>query len=552
MKKKFLLAITALVCVLCFAVGLAACNPTSSAKTEKFISVLDGVFKSAGFTSSASGSKSGAKSAAKNVAYAASASDESTIMTNIEGLYDLVKTNDNAGLLDDYNLKYLKGDALYQGANLAALFKSMAQVLGDSVFSTVYKVGEPNTVAKLEANEYYTLYGLERGEATVPSAIQIDFKEYDSGKFSFKLAQYSKMNDVSELRFTYYDSTRVALVVTLQGDIDEDFNNYDENYAAFSQAEYSIAIFGNEDYVRDSSESAEISEAVMKFAKNHLGFDNNTYKNLASIGNSKVIGAKESSQIDSKMSQNRYTNPYLGTNGNMNIKVANEYRIPDGVTEVATASIPATKKLIVPAHVEKILDAPFKYPQFVEEIVFEDPDNGSLVQIGDDDYVDYYPNGEFWFRINTSRFFLLSFTKVKNFTLPKTVKKIEGPIYITTDMEVLDLSQYHPDYTLEEDELEDVKESDKKGYIVSLCTSLYNEGIAFYKELGSVEKLYVNGDYTLRYHGGLQMGGFDPDFFTPENFDIDSFKTQIQEYDAYNRTEDKHYEYSPTADIYTS
>ena len=515
MKRKFLISSLAVACALCSALGIAACDNKSTVKSDKFIKVSDGVFTSAGYTSSSSDNKKTSAIVLAKAIAVDSRSADSGIDTKINELYTAVETDSNTGLLDDYNLNYIKGDTLYQGANLAGMFKSMASVLGDEVFSNVYnltKIGMPDSVAKLVEGDYYTLYGVSREGSAITSAIQIDFKEYATKKFVFKLAQYSKMDGVSELHFSYYDSESVAFVATLQGDINVDFNTYDANYESFAVSECTIAVFGSDNYVSDTSGGTQHDETILKFVKENLGYDNQTYKNLANINGGKAIGNKEANQIGSLMYKNRYINPYTGTNDN--VSVSNEYTIPSDVTEVATASIPATRKLIVPAHVEKILDAPFKYPQYVEEIVFEDPDNGALVQIGDDE----------WY--SSSRCFLISYTQVKNFTLPKTVKKIAGTIYITTDMEVLDLSNYHPD---------------GEDNVVSLSSSVFNRALGIFKELGSVEKLYVNGDFTL------ELRRSDEFLFDPQPGET---KINVHEYSTRNREEDKNYDYSPTEEIF--
>lgn len=540
MKKKFLIVLLISICVFSCAFGFTACSKSSSStEANKFISVTDGVFKSAGYSNSSSDKS--AKTSATSVQKLAV--DVNTMGGKFDTLYRELRGEDNASVLNDYNLNYVKGSALYQGVNLASVFKAMASVLGDKVFSNVYdltKMGMPSSVAKLTNGDYYTLCGFSTLDSGSTSAIQIDFKEYGEGKFIFKIAQYSKVNGVSELRFSYYDSQSVAFIATLQGNINVDLSNYESNYNDFSVVECTLAIFGKEDYISGVVNTNVQDEVILKFVKTNLEFDNNTYKNLTGISNGKSIGDKELGQIVSKISADRYVNPYMGSDGSVSVIVSNEYRIPDDVTEVAKASIPATKKLIVPSHVVKILDAPFKYPQFVEEIVFEDPDNGSLIQIGDDDIVDVFEgdgdNGHYSYenRFNLSYYFLISYTKVKNFTLPKTVKKIEGPIYITTDMQTLDLSQYHPDYTLPEDKFE------QAGYSVSLYTSVYNRTDGLYKELGSVEKLYVNGDYSLKFYGRNDIGYINPE----------SGKMDIDEYKTANRSEDKYYSYSPTEEIY--
>lgn len=542
MKRKILTAVLALVCAFCCAVGLAACDKKTFDKTDKFVRTADGVFKSAGYSAASSDqTKTYAEATAKPL-FALNRSADNGIADDIENLYDTLKTYDNAIVLNDYNLNYVKGDALYQGANLVGMFKSIASVLGDEVFSNVYdltKLGLADSIAKLEATEYYTLYGVTRSGNTVTSAMQIDFKEYDTNKFVFKIAQYDKLNGVSELHFSYYDSEYAALVVTLRGDISFDFSNYDENYEALSVVNCTLAIFGSEDYISDKNKNEVHDEAILKFAKKNLGFDNQTYKNLVNLNNGQQIGNKEIDAIGSKMYATRYTNPYLGSDSQLNVTVSDEYRIPADITEVATASVPPTKKLIVPAHVKKIADAPFKYPQFVEEIVFEDPDNGSLVQIGDDDTT-WEADGEILDIFNLSKYFLISYTKVKNFTLPKTVKKIAGPIYIATEMETLDLSNYNPDYPLFTG-----KGSSDEGYTVSLYTTYFNRTSGLYKELGSIKKLYANSNFTLKFKGDNAIRG------DTESVNNNIDKLDIYEYSAFNKEEDKHYEYSPSKDIYT-
>lgn len=537
MKRKFIIVLLACVCILCCALCLVSCNSRTFKEATEFVRVSDGVFSSAGYTSSQS-DKGGKASVASAKPLAADGSGQEGISQKLTALYNELATADNTRTLDEYHLNYLKGDALYQGANLAGLFKSMALVLGDEVFSSVYDmttVGMPESVAKMENNDGYTLYGVMYDNKVIASALRFDFAEYESGKFTFKLVQYDKLNGVSELRFSYYDSDSVAFIAVLQGDINFDFSSYDDKYGELSVKQCRLVEFGSESYLDCDGINTEDAEMpLMKFAKECLGYNNGTYAYFATIGAGKSISNKDLNAIGQKVAVSRYVNPYINDDNN-NVTVRAEYTIPSDVTVVTKASIPATRKLIVPAHVTKILDAALKYPQYLEEVVFEDPDNGSLVQIGDDDDIFTAENGDILDIFNHSKQFLISYTKVKNFVLPKTVKKIAGPIYIATEMDTLDLSAYHPDY-----ELFDDGKTENEGYTVSLYTTVFNRENGFYKELGHIKKLYVNKDFSVKYYGDNEIRAYNPN----------TGKMDVYEYRTWNSAEDKFYEYSPTETIF--
>ena len=547
MKKKILFTLLSVICAFACLLGMAACNNKPSfQKTEEYLRVSDGVFEAAGYVKSTSDHSKRKSVSAKNDStvmgiklLSANARSENEITANLRELYETVATDGNTNGLDEYNLNYLKGDALYQGVNLAGVFRAMASILGDNAFDTVYDVtkitGTPDSVGKLESGDFYTL----RVNGGGVSFLRIDFAEYTQGKFVFKLAQYSKMNDRSELRFSYFDSESAAFIAELHGEIGFDFADYDENYNSFEVAECTIVVFGDENYVSDHTPNDKTDEKVLKFVKENLGFDNRTYQDLSGMNGGKDIGNKDVLQIGAEISKNRYINPYLGTHSNVTPK--NEYTIPSDVRVVAPLSIPATKKLIVPAHVEKILDAPFLYPQCVEEIVFEDPDNGALVQIGNDDVVEdgFEP-------FNNSRYFFLSFTKVKNFTLPKTVKKIEGVFYVTTEMETFDLSAYHPDY-----EMSEFNQS-YYGYRVRLSTSAWNQSNQF-KEHGSIDKVYINGDFSIAYEEiHTDYLPFDRDEDGNMNIDVFDVDESIKFEPEFNyrKNDNESAAYSPSQDIF--
>ena len=537
MKRKLVIILLSCACILSCAFSFVSCGNRTYEKAKEFVRVSDGVFSSAGYTSPQSG-KGEKASVASAKPLAADGGGQDEIPNKLTALYNELATADNTRTLDEYHLNYLKGDALFQGANLAGLFKSMAQVLGDEVFGTVYDMSEAgmqSSVAKLEKNDGYTLYGVMYDCGAVASAIRFDFAEYASGKFIFKLVQYDKLNDVTTLSFSYYDSESTAFAASLEADKQFDYTSYDDKYSAFKVTKCKLVEFDSESYLDcDGVNTAEAEMPLMKFAKEQLGYNNATYAYFATIGAGKSISDKDLNAIGQKVAVSRYVNPYINDDLN-NVTVRAEYRIPEDVTEVARASIPATKKLIVPAHVTKILDAALKYPQYLEEVVFEDPDNGSLVQIGNDDDVFTAENGDVLDVFNLSKQFLISYTKVKNFVLPKTVKKIAGPIYIATDMDTLDLSSYHPDYDLFDD-----GKTDNEGYTVSLYTTVVNRENGFYKELGHINKLYVNKDFWVKYHGDNEIRNYNPD----------TGKMDVYEYESYNKTEDKYYAYSPTREIY--
>lgn len=536
MKRKLVIILLSCVCMLCCAFSFVSCNRTYE-KAKEFVRVSDGVFSSAGYTSPQS-DKGGKASVASAKPLAADGGGQDEIPNKLTALYNELATADNTRTLDEYHLNYLKGDALFQGANLAGLFKSMAQVLGDEVFGTVYDMSEAgmqSSVAKLEKTDGYTLYGVMYDGSAVASAIRFDFAEYASGKFIFKLVQYDKLNDVTTLSFSYYDSESTAFVASLEADKQFDYTSYDDKYSAFKVTKCKLVEFDSESYLDCDGINTEDAEMpLMKFAKECLGYNNGTYAYFATIGTGKSISNKDLNAIGQKVAVSRYVNPYINDDNN-NVTVRAEYTIPSDVTEVTKASIPATKKLIVPAHVTKILDAALKYPQYLEEVVFEDPDNGSLVQIGDDDDVFTAENGDVLDIFNNSKQFLISYTKVKNFVLPKTVKKIAGPIYIATEMDTLDLSAYHPDY-----ELFDDGKTENEGYTVSLYTTVVNRENGFYKELGHINKLYVNKDFSVKYYGYNEIRDYNPD----------TGKMDVYEYESYNKTEDTYYAYSPSRAIY--
>lgn len=444
------------------ALAATACGEASMKKVNEFVAVADGTYLSAGYTLASQGengkmSASTQKNALRALggeritAYADGTTVNDSLNAIVDRMYEgAVNQDGDLVNLTKANLNGLKSRSLKNGAYSTALGKAMALHFGDDIFGKTLdlisgiKAGGGSSTGDFrirlsESDGGFLLeYYMNLDQANDEQMCSVYLKEYEENKFICKSAQYYDSGR-SEYTFSYYDSEFGAFSATAE---DEEGTGY-QNFSSIAPRLdwYTSAVrFDAEYYVEDFCEAdRELGWQMTADFIARLGYSGDTFANIAAKGQTKKTSAKDVQMIMGTVDEVSYESEYVDTS---NVRVSESYRIPDDVKIVEKGSIPATKKLIVPATVEKIRSLIFRYPQYVEEIVFEDPDNGKLTWIGEEDETDekfWGFDGEYY---NSTQFFLTSYTKVKNFTLPKTVQRINGPIHVTCEMEKLDLSAY--------------------------------------------------------------------------------------------------------------
>lgn len=461
-KGRVLQAFLAATMMTSVAFAATSCGEKSMKKANEFVAVADGTYVSAGYTvgsSAGNGKMSGstqtnalrALGGEKITAYADGSSLNDSLNTIVNRLYDGAMEYDGDLVnLTKSNLNGLKARSLKNGAYSTALGKAIALEFGDDVFGKTLdlisgmkaagsKTGGDFFVRISESDGGFLLeYYMNLDDADDEQMCSVYLKEYEDEKFICKSAQYYG-SSYGGYEFSYYDSEFGAFQASAEDRENVGYKNFG---SLISRLDWDVSAvrFDAEYYVEDFCE--EDKEAGRQLTANfiaQLGFGGDTFTKIAKKQQVKKTSSQEVQMILQTVEEVAYESQHVDTS---NVHVSESYRIPDDVKIVEKGTIPATKKLIVPATVEKIRSLIFRYPQYVEEIVFEDPDNGKLTWIGEEDETDEKYgsyDGDYY---NSTQFFLTSYTKVKNFTLPKTVQRINGPIHVTCEMETLDLSAY--------------------------------------------------------------------------------------------------------------
>lgn len=509
-RKKFL-AITAAACLAISAFTLSACSILGSLGGSKrtfekvgvMSEVVEGTFESAGYTKKAASSDSSAVAvqsvqgvlSARTLRSAVAAKSGVSVYSDHPAsvtapLFTALKLHLGEGLKDvelDARERYkATSSALYQGLNIAVLAKSVAEVMGDGSFGKTYSFIEGDSYMHVRVTEKdggYEFLGsscvdaVSYGEEN-ESCVNMFFKEYENGKFDFTLAHYQRYGNEYQMRFVYYDSEKYIVDAKFEEKGGYDFSKLELSDFRLLLKEFSFATFDGHNYVVEEKDFGFAKACIIQFMTDTMGYTGDKYLTAKSLTKGETLVEKDAVAIVAKQRDNTFVNDYIGDMPSVSVR--DSYTVPEGVTVLGKYSVPATKKLIIPKHVKKIGDLALCYPQYLEEIVFEDPDNGALTQIGEDD--EYLAGKDHVY--NKTRYFLTSFTKVKNFVLPKTVKKIAGRIIVTSAMETLDLTAY-----TRKSETGDIS-------IIFGALPFYEDGI--YKELGSIENLYVNDNCSVQ------------------------------------------------------
>ncbi|MBQ2945320.1 MAG: hypothetical protein IJD95_01990 [Clostridia bacterium] len=432
----------------------------------------------------------------------------------------------NGGVaLTESNKMALSGEALAEGSSFAAMARAMMEVYGDAVFANNYSVGEV-TFRLSDADDRYVIEGVIFEDGKYRSGFMMSFTKEENG-YSYIFAKYSVNDDAqmpsSTLNFSVFVTGLGVVNAELSAQSSEIFGNYETAYDSFEVDKMTAAYYSLENYTSvDLSDSSDHQvKFAMDFAKDILGLGNATFESLNTMKKGKDISYKEAVQLSDFVSRHCYVSPYYYETNDTYVR--DSYVVPSDVTVVETGSIPATKKVFIHANVTKIESKPFQAPQYLEDIIFADPVNGKLTQIGSFDSSLGHPS------------FILSLTKVKNFTLPSTVKKLElGQYILNAQVEKIDLSTYNPDWLKDpklmtctynefwkrDDERAEFKESayanlticgtervryKELRYIETLVMPQFNMGLRFKDEihLNIISEKY--GDYYAEAYSKLLM-----------------------------------------------
>ncbi len=506
-RKIKVISCLALVCALLFTFAFG-CNLQGVKReiADKFVKVMDETFKSANYMVTAeqdysSEGKNPDKKSAGVTAFAEGSSFSAATDFNQE-LQDLTRTFYGTGggvPLTEDNKKALNGKALSKGSPFAAMARALADIYGDSVFEETYRYTDADVAFKITGNDdKFTVNGISYTNNVISSPLQMNFTKEADGTYSYVQIQYQAQSDYDEIYLSSFSASGV-LYAKLASNSKMDLKNYDESYSDFKLREITVASFSLENYSSvefsyDGSDcTPEMVQKVMAFAKSQLGFTNDTYKYLSEVQPTKTMSESDVLKLAQKVESSYYVSPYYyQTNTSF---VRDEYVVPSDVTVIKTGSIPATKKIILHENVTKIESRPFQQPNYLEEIVFP-KDTSKLKEIGSFNYENGNPT------------FILSMTKVKNFVLPSSVKKLElGEYVLNTEVELLDLSAYNPEWINDKNKVtyefsEDVlKDDDMKNY--------YTSGI---KDMAYATLKIQGVDFTyqeLRYIHTLKMPQFN-------------------------------------------
>ncbi len=405
---------------------------------DKFLAVIDGTFTSASYvvTGSSDEKDDGGKvvkgMSVKLMSLVSSSSPE--YGDKLEEITRAFYGTEGGVPLTQDNKKALNGEALSNGSPFAAMARALANLYGDNVFSNNYTYSK--ITFKMTGNDNdFTINGVSNENGSMDSGFQMRFVKESDGTYSYAQIMYSSLNSYEEIKISSF-SKKGVLNVKLVSTSEVDFNSYDASYDKFTiknvtSANFDIDNYASFTYNRESSEVSQ-NKLILDFSKNVLGFNNDTYKYLCGIKPTKDITQEDIVKLSNEINSSYYVSPYYYQTNTTYVK--EEYVVPSDVTVVKTGTIPATKRVIIHGNVTKIESKPFLQPQYLEEIVFDENSN-KLTQIGSFDGVNGQPT------------FILSMTKVKNFKLPASVKRLElGDYVLNTTVELIDLSAYKPEW----------------------------------------------------------------------------------------------------------
>ncbi len=484
MSRKIIISILTIILALSslFAVGCFN-NQNGEPNREissKLLTLMDETFSSAEYQ--ISGAKGGKSASVENVSLCALSFTEPEFSEELESLTRLFYGTGGGVPLTNDNVKALKGEALANGSTFATMARALAEVYGDEIFNECYSY--QNVVFKMTGNnDKFTINGVMFEDNKYRSGFQMRLSKEKDETYSYNYVEYtisthynaSKVITSTLLKISSFSKDGV-LNTQLTSENLSDFSSYDESYDKFTLEKMTVANFNIDNYSsltfdRNNPATIEQVESVLKFSKDVLGNSVDTYNYLKGIKSTKTMSKDDLNKISSIVNETYYVCPYYYQTNKTYVR--EEYTVPSNVTVVKTGSIPATKTVYVHGNVTKIESRPFQQPEYLENIVFTDPNSNKLTEIGSFDYSTGEPS------------FILSMTKVKNFTLPASVKKLELGLYVlNTEVECLDLSNYDPSW---------LTDSSKFTYKFDSSDSKHND--------------YIKSDYRNSAYVKLRLGG---------------------------------------------
>lgn len=496
MNRKIIISILSIILAISsfFVVGCFGGNNEPNREiSSKLLQVMDGTFSSAEYVI---GGDKGSKSAElENISICSLSFNEPEYSSELEDLTRLFYGTGGGVPLTDNNIKALKGEALSNGSSFASMARALADVYGDEIFNECYSY--QNISFKITGdNDNFTINGALFEDNKYRSGFQMRLAKEKDETYSYNYVEYTINTTFALLKISAFSKDGVLNVELNSNDLNI-FSSYEESYSEFSLQKITVANFNIDNYAsvtfnHTTPSTLEQVESVLKFSKNVLGNGVDTYNYVKSIKSTKKMSKDDISKISAIVNETYYVCPYYYENNKSYVR--EEYVVPSSVTVIKTGSIPATKTIHIHGNVTKIESRPFQQPEYLENIIFTNPDSTKLTEIGSFDYSTGEPS------------FILSMTKVKNFTLPASVKKLELGLYIlNTEVECLDLSSYEPTW---------LTDNSKFTYKFDTSDSKHNDYIKADYRNSAYVKLRLGGikDYNykeLRYINTIKMPKFN-------------------------------------------
>lgn len=535
MRKKLIIILTSVIVVIALVVSalfLFGEKPITRDKSNQMVQIMDQTFKSADFVI---GEQSGGK---EKSAYTNSdtlintqtfASGESIEQTQASSFgadlstfsldssptlwheLELITRNfmglHGGAPLNDSNKKAIKGEAMTLGSPFAGMTRAFIEVYGDKVFNNNYE--SQGAIFHIEGEgDEYSINAAIKENGKMRSGVKMTFKKHADQTYSYKFVEYSVYYDdtnthpSSTLTIAMYIEGIGVIRAELEADSSSIFDNYETAYDSFEIKKVTASYFAMENYgsIEYFDSTHEQRKMILDFAKNTLEFNNQTYKDLCAIERTAKIKDQELVELSECAEKFVYFSPYYYETNDSYVR--DYYRVPSNVTVIKTGSIPATKTVYIHPQVTLIESRPFLQPQYLERIVFDDPSGGKLTQIGSFDDSIYNPC------------FILSMTKVKNFSLPSSVKKLElGEYVLNTDVEMLNLSTYNPEWLTDPSKItynntnEHTLDNKATAYTTLKIGGVYEFGL---KEARYIEKLYMpQFNMSINFNGPNHINVYD-------------------------------------------
>ncbi len=346
---------------------------------------------------------------------------------SIRGLYDdayaELNNEDTTEIIDltVANKNGITSEMLRHNIMFLTTVQGLCDVVGDDILINTYSMnsGNMNMRYSVKFDVDYSLNMYAEINRSVAGNILTRFKEYETDKVYCSYVFFdTSLEDGKNYMCVGYLDTNYGLMMA-EIELTGDFANFETDTKA-KVTSFKSCLYDEDKYI--VAENTDNLADIISFVQTNLGVNKEVYN--ASVGNvqTKRLSKAQMNKLDEKTSNYQYESPYYQTS---QVNPRKSYTIPEGVTAVTNYTIPATKKLIIPKQVVSISSRAFMYPDLLEEIVFEDAENGALTTLGDEN--DY---------------FFLSFTKVKSFVCPPTVTKLRlGYFHLATNMQLLDLTQ---------------------------------------------------------------------------------------------------------------